>query len=32
MGFVISAEGVRMDLEKVRVILEWPSSKSITKV
>ena len=32
LGFVISARGVKMDSEKVRAILEWPSPTSITKV
>jgi hypothetical protein len=32
LGFFISTEGVKMDSEKVREILEWPSPRSITKV
>ena len=32
LGFVISAGGVKMDSEKVRAILEWPSPRSITEV
>ena len=32
LGFVISADGVKMDPEKVRAILEWPSPRSITEV
>jgi hypothetical protein len=32
MGFVISIKGVKMDSEKVKEILEWPSPQSITKV
>jgi hypothetical protein len=32
LGFFISVEGVKMDSEKVRAILEWPSPRSITKV
>jgi len=32
LGFVISKDGVRMDPEKVRAILEWPSPSSITEV
>ena len=32
LGFGISARGVKMDLEKVKEILEWPSPRSITKV
>jgi hypothetical protein len=30
LGFFISTEGVKMDLEKVRAILEWPSPWIIT--
>jgi hypothetical protein len=32
LGFVISAEGVKIDSKKVKAILEWPSPKSITEV
>ena len=32
LGFVISAEGVQMDSEKVRAILEWPHPRRITEV
>jgi hypothetical protein len=32
LGFFISTEGVKMDSEKVKEILEWPSPKSITKI
>ena len=32
LGFVISEDGVQMDLEKVKAILEWPSPSSITGV
>jgi hypothetical protein len=32
LGFFISTEGVKIDSEKVRVILEWPSPMSITEV
>jgi hypothetical protein len=32
LGFVISTEGVKMDSEKVRAILEWPSPRSIIEV
>jgi hypothetical protein len=32
LGFVISAKGVKMDSEKVRAILEWPSPQSVTEV
>ena len=29
LGFVISAEGLKMDPEKIKAIVEWPSPKSI---
>lgn len=32
LGFVVSAEGIKMDSKKVRAILEWPSPKSIIEV
>jgi hypothetical protein len=32
LGFVISSNELKMDLEKVRVIKEWPSPRSIFKV
>lgn len=32
LGFVISADGVKMDPEKVRAILEWRSPRSITEL
>ena len=32
LGFVISKEGLKMDQEKVKAILEWPSPKSIFEV
>ena len=32
MGFVISTDKLRMDLDKVEVIKNWPSPKSIFKV
>jgi hypothetical protein len=32
LGFVISTEGVKMDLENVRAILEWPGPRIITEV
>ena len=31
-GFVILVDGLRMDLEKVKAILEWPTSKNISEV
>lgn len=32
LGFVISGEGLKMDLEKVRAILEWPTPRSAMEV
>ena len=32
LGFVISAEGLKMDPKKVKAILEWPTLRSATKV
>ena len=32
MGFVISTKGLKMDPKKVRVILEWPTPRSVIEV
>ena len=32
LGFVVSKEGLRMDLEKVQVIMEWLSPLNIFEV
>ena len=32
LGFVVSAEGLRMDPEKVKAIVEWPSPKNVFEV
>ena len=32
LGFFISANGLRMDLEKVKEILEWPTLENVGKV
>ena len=32
LGYVVSAKGIVVDEEKVKVIKEWPTPKSITKV
>ena len=32
MGFVISAEGLKMDPEKIKAIMEWSSPKSVFEV
>ena len=31
-GFVVSSEGLKMDPEKVKAILEWPTPRSATEV
>jgi len=32
LGFVVSADGIRVDEEKVRVIREWPTPKTVGEV
>ena len=32
LGFVISKDGIKMDLEKIEVVVSWPSPKSIFEV
>ncbi|XP_028223089.1 uncharacterized protein LOC114404211, partial [Glycine soja] len=32
LGFVVSAEGVRVDVEKVKAIQEWPTPKTLSEV
>ena len=32
LGFVVSGEGLKIDPEKVKAILEWPTPRSATKV
>ena len=32
LGYVISAKGIAVDEEKVKVIKEWPTPKTITEV
>ena len=32
LGFVILANGLKMDLEKVKGILEWPTPKNVGEV
>ena len=32
LGFVVSREGLKMDLEKVKAILEWPTPRSVKEV
>ena len=31
LGFVVLVEGLKMDLEKVKAILEWPTLRSVTR-
>jgi len=32
LGFVISKEGLKMDQEKVKAIINWPTPRSILEV
>ena len=32
LGFVISSQGIHVDKEKMRAILDWPAPKSTTEV
>ena len=32
VGFVVSAQGIQIDEEKVRAIKEWPSPTSVSNV
>ena len=32
LGFVVSIEGLKMDLEKLKAILEWPTPRSVKEV
>ena len=32
LGFVVSIEGLKMDPQKVKAILEWPTPRSVTDV
>lgn len=32
LGFIVSAQGIAADPEKVRAIREWPEPKSISEV
>ena len=32
LGFVISADGLKMDPMKVKAILEWPTPKNVSEV
>ena len=32
LGHIIGQDGVKVDMEKIRAILEWPRPKSLTKL
>ena len=32
LGFVILVDGLKMDLEKVKAILEWPTPENVSEV
>ena len=32
LGFVISTDGLKMDPEKVKAILEWPTPENVSEV
>ena len=32
LGFVISSDGLKMDPEKVKTILEWPTPENVGEV
>ena len=32
LGFVFLAKGFKMDLEKVKAIVEWPTPRSVTEL
>ena len=32
LGFVVSAQGIKVDKEKVKAIKEWPTPKSVEEV
>ena len=32
LGFLILVDGLKMDLEKVKAILEWPTLKNVSEV
>lgn len=32
LGFIISADGLKMDPKKVRVILDWPTPENVGEV
>lgn len=32
LGFIVSCDGLKMDQEKVKAVLEWPVPKNVTEV
>jgi hypothetical protein len=32
LGYVVTAQGMKMDEEKVKVIRDWPTPKSVSEV
>ena len=32
LGFVVSADGIEVDMEKVKAIQEWPTPTTVTEV
>ena len=32
LGYVISSNGICMDLENIRAIMEWPRPKTVTEI
>ena len=32
LGYIVSVDGIQVDEEKIKVIRDWPTSKTVTKV
>ena len=32
LGYVVTAQGIKMDEEKVKAVRDWPTTKSVNKV
>jgi hypothetical protein len=32
LGFIVSADGIKVDEEKIRAIREWPTPKNVSEV
>ena len=32
LGFIVSADGIKVDEEKIRAIRDWPTSKNVSDV